>query len=104
LAGAHPERSRCSRLVSAVGRSVPRSGIETVCGEPSPGSGQLSSATHGFPSELGRSRSMPSMDPIIAAKVNDGLKHCATSFAYSAVEADTPQIRNAFLEASQNAI
>lgn len=47
---------------------------------------------------------MPSMDPIIAAKVNDGLKHCATSFAYSAVEADTPQIRNAFLEASQNAI
>lgn len=47
---------------------------------------------------------MPSMDPIIATQLNTGLKFCATSFAHSALEAGTPQIRNAFLQASQNAI
>lgn len=47
---------------------------------------------------------MPSMDPVIAAQLNAGLKFCATSFAHSALEADTPAIRNAFLQACQNAI
>src|SRR5690554_4399129 len=51
-----------------------------------------------------RGMAVPSMDPIIATKVNDGLKCCASGFALSATEASTPQLRNAFLQASQNAI
>lgn len=47
---------------------------------------------------------MPSMDPIIAAALTSGLKFCSTSFAHSALEAGTPEIRKAFLQASQNAI
>src|SRR5690606_4280474 len=42
--------------------------------------------------------------PIIATHLNTGLTFCATRFAHSALDAGTPQIRNAFLQASQNAI
>lgn len=45
-----------------------------------------------------------SIDAIIATKVNDGLKFCAGGFARSATETTIPQLRNAFAEASQNAI
>lgn len=44
------------------------------------------------------------MDPIVATTCNDGLKTCAKGFAASAVEASTPQVRQAFVQMSQAAI
>lgn len=44
------------------------------------------------------------MDQIIAATCNDALKLCATSFAGSAVEASTPQVRQTFMQMSQTAV
>lgn len=44
------------------------------------------------------------MDAFIAAACNDALKLCATGFIGSAVEASTPEVRQAFLQMSQAAI
>lgn len=44
------------------------------------------------------------MDPIIATKVNTGLKACAGGFAKSATECSTPELRNLLAKASQDAI
>lgn len=44
------------------------------------------------------------MDQIVATTCNDSLKACATGFATSAVEASTPQVRQAFVQMSQAAI
>lgn len=44
------------------------------------------------------------MDPIIATKLDDGLKFCASGFARSATECANPQLRNVLAEASQKAI
>lgn len=44
------------------------------------------------------------MDPIIATKVNDGLKMCASGFARTATECSSPQIRNVMAKASQDSI
>lgn len=45
-----------------------------------------------------------SMDAIIATKVNNELKACASGFARSATECSTTQIRNLLAKASQDAI
>lgn len=45
-----------------------------------------------------------SVDAILATKLNDDLKFCASGFARSATETTIPQLRNAFAEASQKAI
>lgn len=44
------------------------------------------------------------MDPIIATKLNNSLKTCASGFAKSATECSNPQVRSALAQASQNAI
>lgn len=44
------------------------------------------------------------MDAIIATKVNSALKTCASSYAMSATECSTPQLRDLFAKASQDAI
>lgn len=44
------------------------------------------------------------MDQIVATTCNDSLKLCAKGFAASAVEASTPQVRQAFVQMSQAAI
>lgn len=44
------------------------------------------------------------MDQIVATSCNDSLKLCAKGFASSAVEASTPQVRQAFIQMSQTAI
>jgi len=44
------------------------------------------------------------MDKIVATACNDALKACAKGFAGSAVEASTPEVRQAFLEMSQTAV
>lgn len=44
------------------------------------------------------------MDQIVATSCNDSLKQCAKGFAASAVEAATPEVRQAFAEMSQAAI
>lgn len=43
-------------------------------------------------------------DAIIATQINQSLKTCATQFAHSAVETGTPQVREIFAKASQDAI
>lgn len=44
------------------------------------------------------------MDSLIATKLNDGLKHCAGTFAKSATECSNPELRRLLAQASQNAI
>ncbi len=44
------------------------------------------------------------MDQIVATSCNDALKQCAKGFAASALEASTPQVRQAFVQMSQAAI
>ena len=44
------------------------------------------------------------MDPIIATKVNSGLKACASGFALSATECSSPELRSFFAQVSQDAI
>lgn len=44
------------------------------------------------------------MDQIVATSCNDGLKACGKGFASSALEASTPQVREAFVQMSQAAI
>lgn len=47
---------------------------------------------------------MMSVDAILATKLNDDLKTCASGFARSATETTNPELRRAFAEASQKAI
>lgn len=47
---------------------------------------------------------MQGMDAIIATKVNDGLKCCASGFALSATECSNSQLRNLFLQSCQSAV
>lgn len=47
---------------------------------------------------------MMSVDAILATKLNDDLKACASGFARSATETTIPELRQAFAEASQRAI
>lgn len=44
------------------------------------------------------------MDAIIATKLNNELKACASGFARSATECSSPEIRNLMAKASQDAI
>lgn len=44
------------------------------------------------------------MDQIFATSCNDHLKQCAKGFASSALEASTPEVRQAFMQMSQAAV